>query len=311
MGKSLSIIWDVTRLCPWDCNICCMGAVRSAECLKEEMSYMQKEIVLRQMAQLRQAGWDLRLDLSGGEIMTNFEENMQLISKASELLGKNQVGISVSGYRIDKVAAQQLAAKVKDVELTLDCLSDVEYPLRKPGYHMAAMEAAQLLKKANVSVGIQTVLCRSNADRNILQDLLNWLCQNRIDEWSILRFFPKGRGKAYMNEMLSDEENRKMVRMIQDIHKEVGGRKPKLNFHYLLPGHEKSTQICRCVKKSIGILPDGRVTACFWALDDAMGLEDDKFLLGNVTMHTLEDILGGPKAMYWTACVHGCELVCA
>lgn len=311
MRKSLSIIWDVTRRCPWDCNICCMGAVRSAECLKEEMSYTQKENVLQQMAELKEAGWDLRLDLSGGEIMTNFDEHMQLISKASELFGKNQVGISASGYRINEAAARQLAEKVSDVELTLDCLSDVEYPLRKKGYHQTAMEAAQQLKKANVSVGIQTVLCRRNADKNILRNLLYWLCQNEIDEWSILKFFPKGRGKAYMDEVLSEAENREMVKVIQELHKEVEGIKPKLNFHYLMPGHEKSTQICRCVTKSIGILPDGRVTACFWALDDTMGVEDDKFLLGNVTTHTLKDILEGPKAMYWTACVHGCELICA
>lgn len=306
--KRLSIVWDVTRLCPWNCDICCMGAVTGAECLKDEMSLAQKEETLRQMAELREEGWDLKLDLSGGEIMTSFDEHMKLIGKASELLGKNRVGISASGYRIDENAAKQLAEKVKDVELTLDCLADTDYPLRKKQYHQAAMEAALRLKKAGVNVGIQTVLCRSNADRDTLQRLLNWLCKNEIDEWSILRFFPKGRGRAYIEEQLSDEENLKMVKMIQELHREVGPFKPRLNFHYLLPGHEKSTNECRCVTKSIGILPDGQVTACFWALDDTTDVENEKFLLGNVTDQTLKEILRGPKAMYWTACVHDCEL---
>lgn len=309
--KRLSVVWDVTRVCPWDCNICCMGAVRSAECLSEEMTFTQKEQVLMQMAELKKRGWDLKLDISGGEIMTNLEEHMKLICKASELLGREHVGISASGYRIDEKVAKQLAQRVHDVEMTLDCLSDAEYPLRKREYHQAAMEAALKLKEAGVKVGIQTVLCKSNADKDIMQNLLNWLCKYRIDEWSILKFFPQGRGRAYEEEMLSGEENLEMVKMIQELHKKAGSNRPSLNFHYLMPGHEKSTDVCRCVKKSIGILPDGRVTACFWALNDVMDIEDDKFLLGDVTEQSLLEILQSPKAGYWTSCVHGCELVCA
>ena len=48
-----------------------------------------------------------------------------------------------------------------------------------------------------------------------------------------------------------------------------------------MPGTEKSPE-CRCVRKSIGILPDGKVTACFWELEEGGKLTDNKFLLGDI-----------------------------
>jgi ligand-binding sensor protein len=93
-----------------------------------------------------------------------------------------------------------------------------------------------------------------------------------------------------------------MVNYIQVEHK------PKVDFHYLMPGHSKYTTECRCVRKSIGILPNGDVVACFWALDSATGAIDPKFLLGNVKESSLLEILNSEKARYWSDCSHGCEL---
>ena len=80
------------------------------------------------------------------------------------------------------------------------------------------------------------------------------------------------------------------------------------NFHYLMPGHRKYTNVCRCVRHSIGILPDGDVVACFWALNSATGTVDPKFLLGNVRDNSLLEILDGEKAHYWSDREHCCEL---
>lgn len=86
------------------------------------------------------------------------------------------------------------------------------------------------------------------------------------------------------------------------------GHKPEVDFHYLMPGHEKYTNVCRCVRHSIGILPNGDVVACFWALDCNTGAVDTKFLLGNVKDHSLSEILNSERAHYWSDCEHCCEL---
>ncbi|MDR1493286.1 MAG: SPASM domain-containing protein [Planctomycetaceae bacterium] len=91
---------------------------------------------------------------------------------------------------------------------------------------------------------------------------------------------------------------RKLVKRIRQIYDSKSGEKPKIDFHYLLPGTEKNSS-CRCVKNSIGILPDGRAIACFWAVKEGGVLCDDKFLLGDVTKQPLTEILESENARYW------------
>ncbi len=307
--EKMSVIWDVTRWCPWDCQICCMGAVSDPMCKLQELSLEEKEEVLEQLAELK-AEREVRLDMSGGEIMMD-KAHLKLIQRAAELLGSEKIGISTSGINIDTATAEILAKCTHDVELTLDCLPGKAYELRKDGYHKNAAIAIDILKKAGVHVGVQTVLCKKNNTQEEMEKLLRWLCLHDVDEWSILRFFPVGRGADYEQEQLSEEECGRAVEMIRSIHKVFPGKKPALDFHYLMPGHEKSTSQCRCVKKSIGILPDGTVTACFWALDRNMAVREDKYRLGNIVDKPLQDILQNDKSKYWLCREHCCELFCA
>lgn len=136
-----------------------------------------------------------------------------------------------------------------------------------------------------------------------------WACANGVDNWSILRFFPSGRGADYPEAAMTDAQCEVYVHMVQEMVDSLPvGHKPEVDFHYLMPGHKKYTNICRCVRHSIGILPNGDVVACFWALDSSTGAVDPKFLLGNVKDNSLLEILNGEKARYWSDCEHCCEL---
>ena len=50
--KKLSVIYDVTALCPWNCPICCMGASSDRSCLCNELSLEEKLSVVRQVREL-------------------------------------------------------------------------------------------------------------------------------------------------------------------------------------------------------------------------------------------------------------------
>lgn len=308
--KKLTVIWDVTRYCPWDCKICCMGASDNQCCMEKELNMEQKRKVAEQLEELKRTGVNIRVDLSGGEIMMN-RSHMELIKMVSEALGKDAVGISTSGIGIGDAEAAFFAKYVHDVELTMDLVPGEEYLFRKKGYHATAAKAVDTLKRAGVSVGIQTVICRKNCQRESMSSLLDWLCEHQVDQWSILRFFASGRGEVYRELEMTAEENLQAVHMIKDLCDDREGNKPDLDFHYLMPGHEKSSDVCRCVRKSIGILPNGNVTACFWALDREMVIKDEKFYLGNVLETSLSEILRGKKAAYWLCRDHKCELSCA
>ena len=168
--------------------------------------------------------------------------------------------------------------------------------------------AEEAFKEAGVKVGIQTVASSYNCGYVDALSVFSWACANNVDNWSILRFFASGRGAAFPEAALNDAQCEQYVHMVQEIAANPRiGHKPAVDFHYLMPGHKKHTDVCRCVRHSIGILPNGNVVACFWALDSNTGTVEDKYLLGNVRQNSLLEILNGEKAHYWSDCEHCCD----
>jgi MoaA/NifB/PqqE/SkfB family radical SAM enzyme len=252
-----------------------------------------------------------RVDLSGGEVMINKKEHFPVMEMLSRALGKENLGLSCSGAFIDDGDARRLSALVGDVEMTMDTHPDHKFLYRPPSYHQTAARASILLKHCGIKVGLQTVVTREHRRFSMLNELYRWICDNGIDAWSILKFFPSGRGQRYPQLELSDSECREIVSHVRDLdmaNHDPG--KPKCDIHYLLPGTEKESA-CRCVKKSVGILPDGRVTACFWGLDTQGSLKDSKFLLGDITRQSFEEIMSGGNARFWQEYRGKCYLACA
>ena len=307
--KKLSIIYDVTDKCPMDCPICCMGASKDDSCRRNELTLDQKLDVARQVKELQENGYDVRIDLSGGEIFTNIPDHTALLSALSSYIGKEKVGVSCSGYGIDRRLAGFLAETVHDVEMTMDVVPYKSYKLRPAAYSIASARAVALLKEAGCEVGLQTVASTYNNSFVDALSVFAWACENGVDNWSILRFFPSGKGADFPEAAMTDAQCEDYVHMVQDMAASLPvGHRPKVDFHYLMPGHSKYTEVCRCVRHSIGILPSGDVVACFWALDSSTGAVDSKFLLGNVKENSLLEILHGEKARYWSDCEHCCEL---
>ena len=293
------VIWNTTFSCFWDCMFCCVSA---QQCRQREMSFEQKLAVAAKLATV-----DCCVDVSGGEVMLKGHEHLKVLECLSAGLGKERIGLSCSGWGIDDGIARQLAALIGDVEMTMDIHPDLDFKWRPQGYHTTAAKAAKLLKHNDIRVGLQTVITREHWDnKGLLIDLYVWMCENGIDEWSILKFFPSGRGEDHALLALSDEENSRMVSFIRSLEKQSSG-KPEINFHYLMPGSDKSPE-CRCVRRSVGILPDGKVTACFWGLSKENNVTDDKFYLGNICAEGMDTILSGERAAYWLNRTGGCAL---
>ena len=310
--KKLSIIYDVTAVCPWNCSICCMGATSDKSCRSKELTQEQKLDVARQVCELQENGYDVRMDLSGGELFNDKDaiaDHKILLTELYGVLGKEKLGVSCSGVNIDKDLADFLGKTVHDVEMTMDVVPHHPYKLRPAAYSVAAAKAVALLKEAGCEVGLQTVASTYNSSYVDALAVFAWACANGVDNWSILRFFPSGRGAAYPEAAMTDAQCEEYVHMVQEMVDSLPvGHKPEVDFHYLMPGHKKYTSVCRCVRHSIGILPNGDVVACFWALDSSTGAVDPKFLLGNVKDNSLLEILNGEKARYWSDCEHCCEL---
>lgn len=192
--ERLSIIWNVTRACCWNCKFCCVDAVYTGKQLlndnqKNELSLKDKILIIDKLA-----NHNVRIDFSGGELLIN-PENMLLIEYASRKIGKENIGVSISGAFLNDLTIKRLASLVHDVEITLDCIPYEFYQSRPVGYHEYAAHALSELSKYDVITGAQTVITKENIDKRKINELFKWLELNDVKEWSILRFFPSGRGK--------------------------------------------------------------------------------------------------------------------
>lgn len=301
MGNTkISVIWNVTNRCPWDCAFCCMDAGPHSR--RPEMTLTQK---LQAADELRKI--NCRVDLSGGEVMLNKADHLILLDRLANNIGKENLGLSCSGAGIDDDTARRISTLVSEVEMTMDANPDRTFCFRPTKYHKTAAQAVRFLTKYGVRVGMQTVVTQAHKT-GVLEDLYSWLCEAGINNWSILKFFPSGRGRDFPYLELTDSECLNIVNRIKALDAgNTSTRKPKLDIHYQMPGTEKSGQ-CRCVKKSVGILPDGRVTACFWGLDAEGRLLDDRFLLGDLTRQGIEEVLASPNAMYWKSYCGECQI---
>lgn len=77
MKEPLSIVYDMTKLCPWSCPICCMGATSEREACQDELPLAHK---LALMEEIQDLECPVKLDFSGGEILTN-PENLTVIER--------------------------------------------------------------------------------------------------------------------------------------------------------------------------------------------------------------------------------------
>ena len=295
----LSIIWNITNHCPWNCPFCVIDA--GIDCQRAELTYSEKLTVIEHLR-----GIDCRVDLSGGEVMFNRKEHLPLIAYLSCVIGRERLGISCSGSYIGDSEAVFLSRYVANVEMTMDAHPEWDFPHRPRGYHVTAGKAADFLTAEGIRVGMQTVVTRDHMlNPKLFDDLHGWLCEHRISEWSLLRYFPSGRGVNYPELALSDAENLALVMRARRLCSRTNS--PSLDVHYLMPGTEKDNH-CRCVRKSIGILPNGDVTSCFWGLDGSGDIKEKRFYLGNLLEAPLYRILRGINAIYWNGYFGGCPL---
>jgi MoaA/NifB/PqqE/SkfB family radical SAM enzyme len=253
-----------------------MSAIKSKE-RKGELTLLQKKKIIDDLV-----GKNISIDFSGGELFY-FDENIQLIEYASLKLGRNNIGVSTSGWGYPKYV-KRLKNKINDIELSIDAPKNINLRYRPRGYHKTAFVAISKLKANKYYLGVQTVLTTENSSIEMLIKLMEELIELNVDEWSLLRFFTSGRGMNYPELVI---RNLKKIKQTIAILEKISNGRIKIKPHY---SFSEITHCNRAAKKSIGIMPNGIVTGCFWAVDKN-GNVLDKFKLGDLKNDSICDVL--------------------
>lgn len=290
----MSVIWNLTKACPWDCAICCVSAIHVCNTTQHYVKKKQKEkgeelMLAEKLAVLKiLAEKNFEIDFSGGDSLY-YDEDFKVVEQASYWLPSNKISISTTGYKIT-YAKLEVLKKVGIVEFTLDNLPEVKNPFRPLGYNLASMLAMKKCVAAGVKVRAVTVLYSNTISSENLKNVYRWLCKNRIPEWELLRFYPVGRAMKLQKITPSNLEYLRTMNFLRELRGFT-----KIFFQHSLRILERALE-CPAVIDSIGILPDGQVTACAWALDEHC-YPFKKFHLGKLPEDDLYDILDKARKM--------------
>ncbi|PIP17220.1 MAG: hypothetical protein COX44_01115 [Candidatus Portnoybacteria bacterium CG23_combo_of_CG06-09_8_20_14_all_37_13] len=215
----MDVIWNLTRICPWDCGICCMSAIHVCATTKFIVQQKQKEkgrelrlneklAVLKQLCDL-----DFDIDFSGGDPLY-FEEDFQLIDQATRWLPSRKISVSMTGSELTE-RKLDLLKRVGTVEFTLDNPPEVNNLARPQGYHFATVVALQECVERDIKVRAVTVLYPNTMKETNLRGVYNLLCEMGISEWELLRFYPVGRGRIRQKTIPSSSDYKETMQFLR------------------------------------------------------------------------------------------------
>ncbi|MBU4284940.1 radical SAM protein [Patescibacteria group bacterium] len=284
----MDVIWNLTRACPWDCAICCVSGFHvcntTENFIYSEAKEKGEELILAEKLTVLKILTDrgFEIDFSGGDPLY-YDEDFRVVKQATHWLQSRKIGVSMTGSKITDVKLE-LLKKVGVVEFTLDNLPETENPFRPRGYNPASMIAMKKCVAVGIKTRAVTVLYSTTMAEKNLESVYRWLCENGISEWELLRFYPVGRATKLAELTLSSSEYLMAMKFLRGLHGFT-----KIFFQHSLKILEGTIK-CPAVVDSIGILPDGTITACAWAIDGNCR-PFQGFCLGKLPEDDLDEIL--------------------
>jgi MoaA/NifB/PqqE/SkfB family radical SAM enzyme len=323
-AQTVDIIWNITRICPWDCTQCCVDAYHvqaSAagvtikhrgltntidvprrgpvfDTAAAEMSRLGLEISLEEkLAVLRHLdGFDAHIDFSGGDPLV-VTENFEVIKQAAARFGRPNVSITATGAGMGRYDPAALAPYIHVIEFTYDEVDPEPGAGRPRGYNRSNLAKARQFKRHGCASKAQTPLTFSNMRPAVLRRLYLDLHEAEIDAMLVMRTFPVGRGmRLRRDRMPSADEYRQAIAVLRDM--EETYRVPRVRLQCALRHLEDrrpTANPCDAMHSSFGITNRGQLQLSAWAWDDH-GEPLADWLLGDLRRYALGELLASPRA---------------
>lgn len=322
--RKVDIIWNTTRVCPWDCAICCVDAVHVTR-IKELVQIRSRALkvvegvkrrvdvpsIYDQAAAHLQAqglelnlegkfavldhleGFQVKIDISGGDPLA-VTENFSLLQEASRRLGREQVTLTTTGAGL--VAGHYPVSKISpligELNFTYDSVLTRGNLNRPDGYAVGNLRKATQFARAGVRTRAECPLTTENiGDDNLRQLYLN-LHNAGIHKLLLMRLFAVGRGTFDPAAVPSAEQYRRAIAVFREM--EAIYKSPVLKMQCALKHFEApaaGVNPCDLVRESYGLMADGTLLASPWAVGGEGKPLHEVFVLGNLARTHLREIL--------------------
>lgn len=327
-GRKVDIIWNTTRVCPWDCDICCVDAIEvtrqqefiqiKSRALKDvenlERRDTKRSIFDEAAAKLQAhgleldlegkmrvldniAGFDVKLDISGGDPLV-ISDNFILLQEASRRLGRKQITLTTTGTGLlaGRHDVQTIANLIGEMNFTYDSVLVKGNKTRPDGYAGGNLRIAEQFVRAGVLTRAECPLTMENIDVEKLRRLYVNLHHAGIHKLLLMRLFAVGRGIFDSAMVPSPDQYRKAINVLREMETQYG--LPVLRLQCALKhfdGLANEENPCDLVRESFGLMADGTLLASPWAVGGEGGPLDETFVLGNLARTPLREILDSTR----------------
>lgn len=271
----IKIVWNLTNKCPFKCTIC----AASANLRKEKK--INKAKILKSIISIGKS--NVCIDFSGGDPLSN-KKDIDLIKKASKMIGKENISISTTGLSLEKLTDEEILELSKNYDLTYDF--PIKYnnlDKRDKKYNYKNFEQGKRI--TNLGIALNIFIPLQNLEEYLIDELIKDLIELNPKTISIIRLMPLG--SLSINDIIKFDEIKLYNKLKKKIilNKYKGDIKATCSLRTIL--NEKKG--CNMINEKYGIDHLGNLYSCIWASD----IIDDNnpFKLGNLLENNLIELI--------------------
>lgn len=276
----VKIVWNLTNKCPFKCAICAASAN-----LREEKK-INKTKILESIISIGKS--NVCIDFSGGDPLSN-KKDIELIKKASKMIGKENISISTTGLSLEKLSDEEVLELSQNYDLTYDF--PIKYNTldkRDKRYNYKNIEQGKRIKNLGISLNIFIPL--QNLEEYLIDELVKDLIELNPKSISIIRLMPVG--SLSINDLIKFDEIKLYNRLKEKIifNKYTGDFKATCSLRTIL----NDKKGCNMIKEKYGIDHLGNLYSCIWASDIIDN--NNPFKIGNLLENDLIELVS-PKTI--------------
>ncbi len=281
----VSAVVSLTLDCPHACTICAVNARRTQGLVAATAEHTARaDALIAAIHDLGRLG-GVSLDFSGGDPLS-FPCWREVVTAASQVVGRDAVSVSTTGTLLDDEALEVLDRTTGEVYLTVETVRGGRVSCRSRHCVPDAWAALDRMRRSRLARGAALVLRASlDLSRARLARLYDALADVGVAALLVLRLMPVGRASVLPHEMLSRNETLTALDILRDL-EHAGG--PRLRLHRLLHPLLGEPMVC-CGARDIYVSANGTVTDCPWAIY-LSGAVLPEFVLGSIHQNTIADV---------------------
>ena len=272
----IRVVWNLTNRCPFNCPMC----VASANKRKEKN--IDKNLLLDSILSFGKE--NVTIDFSGGDPLF-IKEDIELVKKASQILGKDNVSISSTGLSLSKLSDDELCSLAGGYDMTYDFPKQYsEQDIRDKRYNSINFEQCIRLQKLGINVEIFIPI--RNIDDIYFEQLAKDICEINPTSVNLLKCMP-------LNNLFDTDKIDSVDKTIffKSLLKKFG-YKGEIGINCALQEDFKESNNCNMLtERKVGLDQFGNLYTCIWASDLLIDKKENPFYLGNLFESSLLDIL--------------------